>query len=132
MIYLSITIVILFILLYYVPFFLWFAALVSGIQISLLDLIMMRIRKVPPAEIVKGLIAANKGGIKVSKEELETIFLAGGNIENIVHGMIAAKQNGLKLSFKNATKLDLEDIDIVETIMNKTENQSEFEKIQFE
>ncbi len=87
----------------------------------------MRIRKVPPAKIVKGLIAANKGGIKVSKEELETIFLAGCNIENIVHGMIAAKQNELKLSFKNATKLDLEEIDIVETIMNKTENQSEFE-----
>ena len=37
---------------YYVPFMLWINAAVSGVHISLVQLFLMRIRKVPPAKIV--------------------------------------------------------------------------------
>ena len=37
---------------YFIPVGLWFSALVSGVRISLLQLILMRWRKVPPSVIV--------------------------------------------------------------------------------
>ena len=37
---------------YFIPVGLWFSALVSGVRISLLQLILMRWRKVPPSAIV--------------------------------------------------------------------------------
>ena len=39
---------------YYVPFLLWISAKVSGVNISLIQLFLMRIRKVPPHTIVTG------------------------------------------------------------------------------
>ena len=41
-----------FVFFYFVPMFLWFSALVSGVRISLLQLVLMRIRNVPPKTIV--------------------------------------------------------------------------------
>jgi len=38
----------LWIILYFIPIGLWFTALLSGVRISLLQLILMRWRKVPP------------------------------------------------------------------------------------
>ena len=36
---------------YFIPVGLWFSALVSGVKISLLQLILMRWRKVPPSTL---------------------------------------------------------------------------------
>jgi len=58
-------IVVLWIFLYFVPIGLWFSALVSGVRISLLQLILMRWRKVPPAVVVRALIAGTKAGLKL-------------------------------------------------------------------
>ena len=48
---------------YYVPFMLWINAVVSGVHISLVQLFLMRIRKVPPAKIVNCMIEAHKAGL---------------------------------------------------------------------
>ena len=45
---------------YFVPVGLWFSALVSGVRISLLQLILMRWRKVPPSTIVASMIESTK------------------------------------------------------------------------
>ena len=56
--------VVLVIFLYYVPFLLWVSAQVSGVRISLVQLFLMRIRKVPPHKIVDCMIEAHKAGLK--------------------------------------------------------------------
>ena len=57
---------------YYVPFLLWISAKVSGVNISLIQLFLMRIRKVPPYIITRAMIEAHKAGIKtLTRDELE-------------------------------------------------------------
>ncbi|MEY4913600.1 MAG: flotillin-like protein FloA, partial [Bacteroidota bacterium] len=41
-----------FTLLYFVPVNLWITAVFSGVKIGIMDLVLMRIRKVPPAIVV--------------------------------------------------------------------------------
>ena len=57
-------IIFLIIFFHYVPFFLWLSAKVSGVNISLIQLFLMRIRNVPPYIIVPGMIEAHKAGLK--------------------------------------------------------------------
>ena len=52
---------------YFVPFLLWISARVSGVRISLIQLFLMRIRKVPPQVIVRAMIEAHKAGLKQSR-----------------------------------------------------------------
>ena len=49
---------------YYVPFLLWISAKVSGVNISLIQLFLMRIRNVPPYVITRAMIEAHKAGLK--------------------------------------------------------------------
>lgn len=106
-------IVLLIILLYYVPVLLWFSALVSGVRISLLQMILMRIRKVPPPVIVRAMIEAYKAGIKtITRDDLEAHYLAGGHIEQVVHALVSASKANIDLSFKMATAIDLAGRDV--------------------
>ncbi len=67
---------------YFIPVGLWFSALVSGVRISLLQLILMRWRKVPPSTIVSSMIESTKAGLSLNPNELEAHYLAGGNVTN--------------------------------------------------
>ena len=53
----------LWVIFYFVPVGLWFTALLSGVRISLLQLIFMRWRKVPPQIIVRSMISSTKAGL---------------------------------------------------------------------
>ena len=78
---------------YYVPFFLWISARVSGVRISLIQLFLMRIRKVPARIIVQAMIEAHKAGLsEVNRDDLEAHFLAGGNVEKVVHALVSASK----------------------------------------
>ncbi len=116
-------------ILYFLPIGLWFSATISGVRISLMELLFMRIRRSPVEEIVKGLIASNKGGVNLNRDELEAFALSGGNVHNVVNGMIAAKRAGFPLSFVNATKADAQGLDIVESVKEKMR---ETQKVKFE
>lgn len=93
---------------YYCPVFMWFSARVSGVKVSLLQLVLMRIRQVPPATIVRALIEAHKAGLNdVNRDDLEAHFLAGGNVERVVHALVSASKANIDLGFKMATAIDL-------------------------
>ncbi len=110
-------IILLFILLYFVPIGIWFSALVSGVRISLLQLFLMRFRKVPPGTIVRAMIEAHKAGLAtVKRDELEAHFLAGGHVENVVHALVSAEKANIDLSFKMATAIDLAGRDVLEAV----------------
>ncbi|NLD12828.1 MAG: UPF0365 family protein, partial [Firmicutes bacterium] len=66
-----IIIVALLILLNFVPIGLWVSALASGVQVGIINLIGMRLRRVPPAKIILPLIKAVKAGLDVSADKLE-------------------------------------------------------------
>ncbi len=110
-------IVLLAIFFYYVPFLLWLSAMVSGVHISLLQLFLMRIRKVPPQIIVRAMIEAHKAGLStITRDELEAHFLAGGHVERVVHALVSAAKANIELSFKMASAIDLAGRDVYEAV----------------
>jgi uncharacterized protein YqfA (UPF0365 family) len=106
----------LWIIFYFIPVGLWFSALVSGVRISLLQLILMRWRKVPPAVIVNNLIAATKAGLKINANDLETHYLAGGRVKSVVNALISAEKANMGLDIKTATAIDLAGRDVFEAV----------------
>ena len=101
---------------YFIPVGLWFSALVSGVRISLLQLILMRWRKVPPSVIVSSMIESTKAGLKLNPNELEAHYLAGGNVTNVVHALVSAQKANIMLDFKMATAIDLAGRDVFEAV----------------
>lgn len=102
---------------YYVPFFLWISARVSGVRISLIQLFLMRIRKVPANVIVRAMIEAHKAGLSdVNRDDLEAHYLAGGNVEKVVHALVSAAKANIDLRFKMATAIDLAGRDVFQAV----------------
>jgi uncharacterized protein YqfA (UPF0365 family) len=95
---------------------LWLQALVSNARVGLLNIIFMRIRKVPPKLIVESKIMAVKAGIEVSADELESHFLAGGNVLRVVQALIAADKANIPLQFKRAAAIDLAGRNVLEAV----------------
>ena len=110
-------VVVLCIFFYYVPFFLWISARVSGVRISMIQLVLMRIRNVPASLIVRALIEAHKAGLKdVTRDDLEAHYLAGGNVEKVVHALVSASKANIDLGFKMATAIDLAGRDVFQAV----------------
>lgn len=108
--------VLLIIILYFVPIGLWFSALVSGVKTSLLQLFLMRFRKVPPGIIVRAMIEGTKAGIKLNINDLEAHYLAGGHVSNVVHALVSASKANIQLTFNMATAIDLAGRDVFEAV----------------
>jgi uncharacterized protein YqfA (UPF0365 family) len=107
----------LWIILYFIPIGLWFTALLSGVRISLLQLILMRWRKVPPNVIVRSLIEATKAGLaSIKRDELEAHYLAGGHVEQVIHALVSASKANIDLSFQMATAIDLAGREVLEAV----------------
>ncbi len=106
----------LWILFYFIPVGLWFTAFVSGVRISLIQLVLMRWRKVPPNIIVRSLITATKAGIPLKRDDLEAHYLAGGRVQQVVNALISADKANMDLTFKVATAIDLAGRDVLEAV----------------
>ena len=108
--------ILLWLILYLIPIGLWFQALVSGVRISLLQLIFMRWRKVPPSIIVGAMIEGWKAGLELNRDDLEAHFLAGGHVTQVVHALVSASKANIDLPFKMATAIDLAGRDVLEAV----------------
>ncbi|MBU8848806.1 MAG: flotillin-like protein FloA, partial [Desulfobacterales bacterium] len=95
---------------------LWLQALVSGAKVGLINIIFMRFRKVPPKLIVESKIMAVKAGIEISSDDLESHFLAGGNVGRVVQALIAADKANIELTFNRAVAIDLAGRDVLEAV----------------
>ena len=95
---------------------LWLQAFLSGACVSLLDLIMMRLRKVPPSAIVLNRIMAKKAGIDVPTNMLEAHYMAGGRVDRVIRAMIASGKAKIDLGWDRATAIDLAGRDILEAV----------------
>lgn len=103
-------------LLYFIPIGLWFSALVSGVRISLIQLVLMRWRKVPPSVIVNCMIMSTKAGLPLKANDLEAHYLAGGRVKSVVSALISAQKANMPLDFKTATAIDLAGRDVFQAV----------------
>ncbi|WP_442603709.1 flotillin-like protein FloA [Paenibacillus sp. KN14-4R] len=97
----------------FVPVMLWISALASGVRVSLLTLVAMRIRRVTPSRIINPLIKATKAGIDLNLNQLESHYLAGGNVDRVVNALVAAHRANIMLEFERAAAIDLAGRDVL-------------------
>ena len=109
-------IIALIVFLWFFPVTLWFQALISGVRISLLQLVLMRWRKVPPRIIVMAMITGTKAGLQLDANELEAHYLAKGNVPKVVNALISADKANIVLDFKMAAAIDLAGRDVFEAV----------------
>ena len=100
----------------FVPVTLWISALAAGVRISIFTLIGMRLRRVIPSRIVNPLIKASKAGLSVQINQLESHYLAGGNVDRVVNALIAAHRANIDLPFERAAAIDLAGRDVLEAV----------------
>jgi len=102
---------------YFIPVGLWITAFFSGVRLKLVrDLVGMRLRKVPPALVVRTMITGHKAGLHLEAPELEAHYLAGGDLQKVVNALISANKANIDLSFKQATAIDLAGRDVYEAV----------------
>ena len=104
------------IFLHFVPVGLWISALAADVNISLFNLVGMRIRRVEPRMIVLPLIKGIKAGLSLNSNQLEAHYLAGGNVDNVVDALIAAHRAQIALSFEQAAAIDLAGRNVLEAV----------------
>jgi uncharacterized protein YqfA (UPF0365 family) len=100
----------------FVPVMLWISALASGVPVGIITLIAMRLRRVIPSRIVNPLIKAVKGGLSLDTNQLESHYLAGGNVDRVVDALIAAQRADIPLGFERAAAIDLAGRDVLEAV----------------
>lgn len=111
-----VAIILLSVLFYFIPVGLWFSAIISGVKISLMQLVLMRWRKVPPSVIVTSMIEGTKAGLHLDANELESHYLAGGNVPNVIHALVSAQKANISLDFKMATAIDIAGRNVFEAV----------------
>ena len=116
LVWIGISVVALMVFLWFFPVTLWFQALISGVKISLVQLVLMRWRKVPPGTIVMAMITGTKAGLKLEANELEAHYLAKGNVPNVVNALISADKANIALNFNMAAAIDLAGRDVFQAV----------------
>jgi len=104
-------------ILYMVPIRLWVAAKASGASVGMTTLIAMRLRRVPPEQIMYARISAVKAGLDVPVNLLEAHFLAGGRVEAVVNALISADKASMNLDFQRAAAIDLAGRNVLEAVV---------------
>lgn len=92
----------------------------TGAGISPMHLVMMSIRKVNPAVIVRAKIMAVRAGLtevyQLTTRDLESHYLAGGNVPNVIRALVAANRASIDLDWQTAQAIDLAGRDILEAV----------------
>lgn len=100
----------------FVPVALWISALAAGVKVNLITLVGMRLRRVVPSRVINPLIKAHKAGLTVTISQLESHYLAGGNVDRVVNALIAAHRANIDLIFERAAAIDLAGRDVLEAV----------------
>lgn len=112
----AVAIIVLAVFFTFVPVMLWISALAAGVKISIFTLVGMRLRRVIPNRVVNPLIKAHKAGLNVGTNQLESHYLAGGNVDRVVNALIAAQRANIELTFERCAAIDLAGRDVLEAV----------------
>jgi len=94
----------------------WF----SGVRVRFSTLIGMWVRRVNPSAIVDSRIIAFKAGIDITYDDLETHYLANGNVINVTQSQVMANKAQIELTWQQACAIDLAGRDILEALRTST------------
>ena len=86
---------------------LWIAAKLTKTPVTMMEIIGMRFRRVPPEKIVNPMMTASMMGIDIPQMKLQGHFLAGGDPEKVVQALLIAKKADLDLDIDQACVVDL-------------------------
>jgi len=105
------------VLFYYIPVGLWLEAVSAGVPMNPLHLLVMRLRRVDPADVVRPLIMGRQAGLTdVTAQNLEGHVLAGGRVHRLVRALIEADKANIPLDFQKASAIDLAGRDVLEAV----------------
>ncbi len=100
----------------FIPFGMWIRSVASGVHISFRSLIGMKVRRIKPEKLVYPLIKATKAGLKLNITQLETHYLAGGNVDRVINALIAAQRANIPMAFEKACAIDLAGRNVFEAV----------------
>lgn len=100
----------------FVPVMLWISALAAGVKVGLFTLVGMRLRRVVPSRVINPLVKAHKAGLSVNTNQLESHYLAGGNVDRVVNALIAAHRANITLPFERGAAIDLAGRNVLEAV----------------
>ncbi|TQS74580.1 UPF0365 family protein [Ornithinibacillus gellani] len=100
----------------FIPVMLWISALAAGVKVGIFTLVGMRLRRVVPNRVINPLIKAHKAGLTVTTNQLESHYLAGGNVDRVVNALIAAHRANIELTFERGAAIDLAGRDVLEAV----------------
>jgi uncharacterized protein YqfA (UPF0365 family) len=89
-------------------FRLWLQAFLARAPIPFFQLIGMKLRRSPVAEVVRLRIMAVQGGVDIPTHEIERAYLQGADAERAVRAMIRAKELGQEVTWQELLSTDLE------------------------
>lgn len=111
-----VALIVLAILFTFIPVTLWISALAAGVRVGIFTLVGMRLRRVIPSRVINPLIKAHKAGLKVTTNQLESHYLAGGHVDRVVNALIAAHRANIELTFERAAAIDLAGRNVLEAV----------------
>lgn len=76
----------------------------------------MRLRRVDPKTIIDARVMAQKAGLNLSYDLLETHYLARGNVFGVTRALIGASKAHLNLTFSKACAIDLAGRDVLSAV----------------
>jgi uncharacterized protein YqfA (UPF0365 family) len=84
----------------------WVQSLLSGAPVSFVELLAMRLRKIPPREIVRLRIMAVQAGVPLTTTQLQSAYLRGADVERAVLTMIRAHETGEEVAWEDLLSAD--------------------------
>jgi uncharacterized protein YqfA (UPF0365 family) len=105
-----------FVFLYYFPLGMWIRTIAAGVPLSMLALIRMRLIGIQPGVIVTNLVRARKAGLPLTVDQMQSHYLAGGNVERVTLALIAAQRAEIPLEWQRAAAIDLAGRDVLEAL----------------
>jgi uncharacterized protein YqfA (UPF0365 family) len=100
----------------FIPLGLWISAMAAGVRVGIMQLVGMRLRRVPPHRIVEPLVKGRKAGLDLVLDKLEAHYLAGGNVDRVTNALIAAQRAAIALGFERAAAIDLAGRDVLQAV----------------
>lgn len=111
-----IAVILFFMFLYYFPIGMWIRTIAAGVPLGIISLVRMRLIGIPPSVIVTNYVRGRKAGLTLTVDQLQSHYLAGGNVESVTLAMIAAQRAQIPLEFQRAAAIDLAGRNVVEAL----------------
>ena len=111
-----IALIIFVVFLYYFPIGLWIRTIAAGVPLGIIALVRMRLIGIPPGVIVTNYVRARKAGLNLSVDQMQSHYLAGGNVENVTLALIAAQRAQIPLEWQRAAAIDLAGRNVLEAL----------------